>query len=187
MGVKDVFKAIGKGVFKAAPVIGQTLLTAVPGGPMAKAAVSAVAGAIGCDSDDPDRVLAALSVTDPEQAAAHQAALQAADRQFRLEVMRVDAADRDSARKMQAATQSLTPQILSYLAVGGLFGYVFLWQWMSWSGREVGDQADNVFFFTVGLLANLVAQAFNFYLGSSNSGEEQGRHMARFLNGGGKR
>lgn len=183
MGVKDVFKEIGKKVVKFAPLIGNTLLTAVPGGPIAKAAVAAVAGAVGSDSDDPDRVLAALSVTDPAAAAAQAASLRAADQQFRLEVMKVDAADRASARAMQTATKSLTPSILSYLAVGGLFGYVFLWQWMAWTGKEVGAQADNVFFFTVGLLGNLTAQAFNFYLGSSNSGEETGRNMAHILRG----
>ena len=184
MGIKDVFKAIGKGVINVAPTIGNTLLTAVPGGPIAKAAVAAVAGAIGSDSDNPDAVLAALSVTDPAQAATQAAALRAADQHFRLEVMRVDAADRDSARKMQTATKAWTPQILSYLAIGGLFAYVGLWTWLSWSGNEVGGTAENIFFFVVGLLGSYVSQAFNFYLGSSNSGEETGRKFTDMLHRG---
>ena len=160
------FAKLGHLVKAAAPTLGNVLVSAVPGGPLAKAAVGALAGAIGSNETDPDALAAQIAVDDPTQAAA----IRAADQQFKIEVLRIHAADRADARKMQTATRSRTPQILAYLAIAGLFAYVGLWTWMSWQGASPDGTAENIFFFVVGLLGSYVSQAFNFYLGSSEDG-----------------
>ena len=102
----DVLKKLGSAVKGIAPTLGSVLLNAVPGGPVARAAVAAIAGAVGSGSDDPDVVLSTLAVSDPAQAAA----VRAADQQFELELRRIDL-QRDlgqvEVNKVEAAHKSL--------------------------------------------------------------------------------
>jgi hypothetical protein len=104
------------------PTIGNLL-----GGPLGGAAVSAVAGALGISEPTQEKIQKAL--TSGQLSAEQMAALQAADLQLKtrmaelgIDAEKIAGADRDSARKMQTATQSWVPSILACTVTLGFFG-----------------------------------------------------------------
>src|SRR3982074_2436905 len=103
-----------------APVIGTAL-----GGPLAGMAVKAVGDAIGLQNPAQETVTTALSTATPDMLAK----IKQADEDFAakmealgIDLERVQAADRDSARKMQTDTRSKIPAYMAILITAGFFG-----------------------------------------------------------------
>lgn len=102
-----------------------TIATAL-GGPLAGAAVGALSKAVlGKDGGSTQEIEAALGMAKPETLAAIRAADQAFAAEMKrldIDLERINAGDRDSARKREIATGDVwTPRILSALVIAGAF------------------------------------------------------------------
>src|SRR5258708_17017287 len=104
--------------------VAPTIATAL-GGPLAGMAVKAIGDAVGLSNATVDTVSAALANATPDQLAA----IKKADQDFAakmeslgVDLERIQAADRDSARKMQTDTRSKVPAIMALLITLGFFG-----------------------------------------------------------------
>lgn len=98
-----------------APMLGTAL-----GGPLGGMAVQAIAGALGLSEQTEEAISTALSGAKP----ADLLALKQADQQFArdmkaldVDLVRISAADRDSARKREVDTKDWTPRILAFVIV----------------------------------------------------------------------
>lgn len=117
----DILGTIKSVVGTVAP----TLATAL-GGPLAGMATKAIVGALGLTDDAaPAEIAKALQGATPEQ----MLALKRADQEFAVKMRELDvdleriaAGDRDSARKRQADTKDWTPSIIGVLIVGAWIG-----------------------------------------------------------------
>lgn len=117
---QDIIKTV-------APVLGTALR-----GPLAGMAVKKIADVLSLPEGTEEAVAAAIRGATPED----MLKLKQADQQFArdmraldVDLERVYAGDRDSARKMASETQAKTPAVLSWLIVAaalGLEGYVLL-------------------------------------------------------------
>lgn len=114
-------------VSAVAPVIGTAL-----GGPLGGIAVKAIADALGLPESTEQAVEAAIAGARPEDLLKLKQANQQFERDMRaldIDLERVYAGDRDSARQMASETQAHTPAVLSWLIVAatlGLEGYVLM-------------------------------------------------------------
>jgi hypothetical protein len=134
------------------------LATAVAG-PLGGAAVTMIADKLGLSDKTVDAVTQALT-TNPESVQKLK--------ELDLEFAKVDAADRDSARKMQMANRSMMPAILSIVTVIGFFGLLI--------GAATGVlklTGSDVMMLLLGVLARETASVYNFWLGSSNSSQQK--------------
>lgn len=134
------------------------LATAVAG-PLGGAAVTMIADKLGLSDKTVDAVTQALT-TNPESVQKLK--------ELDLEFAKVDAADRDSARKMQMANRSMMPAILSVITVLGFFGLLI--------GAATGVlklTGSDVMMLLLGVLARETASVYNFWLGSSNSSQQK--------------
>lgn len=150
-------------------------LAASLGGPLAGAAVGALAKVLGCDPTEP-AVAKAVAAASPEVLAA----MRQADQEFQvrmaelgLEPEKIAAADRDSARAMQRDTRSWAPGVISAVVVIGFFavvGYLLAF------GAPKED-AGGIIFLLVGTLTAGFTQVLSFFLGSSKSSQEKDAHI----------
>ncbi|MCB2113425.1 MAG: hypothetical protein R3C42_00255 [Parvularculaceae bacterium] len=156
-----------KAVAKTAPRIAAQL-----GGPLAGAAVSAIARAIfGKDVADEDALADAIDRASPEQAIA----LKRAEYEFMLalraaavEETRIDAGDRASARERQAKMKDWTPSALGALIIGGFFlTLAFM------VARKLPAGAETEFSIMLGALATMTAAVVNYFFGSSAGSREK--------------
>lgn len=156
-----------KAVAKSAPKIAEAL-----GGPLAGAAVAAIARAIFGNEDADENVLAdAVAAASPEQLIALKRAeneFRIAIRQAAVEESRIDAGDRASARERQHKMRDWTPSILGALIVAGFF--VTLAAMVS---RRLPDGADTEFSIMLGALATMTAAVVNYFFGSSAGSREK--------------
>lgn len=150
--------------------IAPTLATAF-GGPLAGAAVSAVAKAVlGKDDATEAELGKALQSASPEALAAIRKADQdfaAKMQELDIDLERVAAGDRDSARRREVdAHDSLTPRLLSAVVVFGFFGcvgYVL-------AGRvEISGEAGVLIGTLIGYVSAKADQVCSYYFGSSSS------------------
>jgi len=118
--------AIPDWLLKIAPTVATAL-----GGPLAGIAVSALGKALGVDESKVNDILQSGSMTGEQIAAVKVAELELkqkeSDNGFKF--AELDVRDRESARAMQIANKSYTPEIISWLiiiATVGLEGYVLL-------------------------------------------------------------
>ena len=93
------------------------------GGPLAGMAVGAITEALGGDAERVKEVLASGQLDSKDLAAIKQAeiALKQREKELGLDFAKLEAADRDSARKMQMTLRSNVPAILSFVVTGGYF------------------------------------------------------------------
>ena len=156
-----------KAVAKSAPKIAEAL-----GGPLAGAAVAAVARAVFGKEDVDENVLAdAVAAASPEQLIALKRAeneFRIAIRQAAVEESRIDAGDRASARERQHKMRDWTPSILGALIVAGFF--VTLAAMVS---RRLPEGADTEFSIMLGALATMTAAVVNYFFGSSAGSREK--------------
>jgi hypothetical protein len=134
------------------------LATAVAG-PLGGAAVTMIADKLGLSDKTVDAVTQALT-TNPESVQKLK--------ELDLEFAKVDAADRDSARKMQMTNRSRMPAVLSIVTIIGFFSLLI--------GAATGFLSltgSDVMMLLLGVLARETASVYNFWLGSSNSSQQK--------------
>lgn len=134
------------------------LATAVAG-PLGGAAVTMIADKLGLSDKTVDAVTQALT-TNPESVQKLK--------ELDLEFAKVDAADRDSARKMQMTNRSRMPAVLSVVTIIGFFSLLLgaATGYLSLTGSDV-------MMLLLGVLARETASVYNFWLGSSNSSQQK--------------
>lgn len=151
-------------ISKIAPMIGTAL-----GGPLAGAAVSAIAGALGLSDKTEAAVKQALSGMTPEQAAL----LKQADQQFALDQMReinraaealekIASDDRGSARAREIAVRDHTPMILSGFITVGFFGILAFML-----NVPLPDNGKDAILIMLGSLGAAFTGIISYYFGSS--------------------
>lgn len=140
------------------------LATAI-GGPFAGMATKAIAGALLGDEDaSQDEVEAAIAGASPDDLLK----LKEADHAFKLEMEKlgvdlekIAAEDRDSARELQKQTNSKAVPVIAGLTVAGFFGIV---AWVI-SGNVSLDST--ILGFVLGAVSAKAEQVYNYYFGSS--------------------
>lgn len=142
------------------------LATAVAG-PLGGAAVGMIADKLGLPDKTVEAVTAAL-VGNP----ANLEKL----KEIELEFYKIDAADRDSARKREvemakADAHFITKNITSILAIGVLTGAIFIALLVFFV--DFPDSQENILIFVLGSLYGLATQVISYYFGSSQGSKDK--------------
>lgn len=142
-------------------------LATVLGGPVAGMAVAALSKQLlGRSNGTTDEVAAAITAGGGEVLERIKAAEQAFElkaRELNIDVERIHAADRDSARKREASTgDTLTPRSLAYLVTAGFFGVL---GWLLYAGKPA--EGGDALLVMLGALAGAWASVIAYYFGSS--------------------
>lgn len=162
------------------PLLGQvapTIATAL-GGPLAGIAVKTLSNVLlGHENGSEDDVKAAMATASPDQLAA----LKKIDADFKvhmkeldIDLERIAAGDRDSARKMQSETRDWVPKLLAIVITLGFFGILV---WMLINGMPTtGTEA---LLMMLGALGTAWTGVVNFYYGSSAGSKAKTDAMAK--------
>jgi len=150
------------------PLLGQvapTIATAL-GGPLAGVAVKALSAVLlGHENGSEDDVKAAMASASPDQLAALKkidADFKVSMKELDIDLERIAAGDRDSARKMQTETKDWVPKLLAIVITLGFFGILV---WMLVQGMpQTGTEA---LLMMLGALGTAWTGVVNFYYGSS--------------------
>ena len=153
---------------KFGPLLAQvapSIATAL-GGPLAGVAVKTLSSALfGHEEGTQEQLFEALSSAGPEQLAA----IKKIDADFKVQMKSLDidleriaAGDRDSARQMQRDTKDWVPKVLAVVITLGFFGILI---WMLLNGMpQTGTEA---LLMMLGALGTAWTGVVNFYYGSS--------------------
>jgi len=181
----DLLKTFGPLLQQVAP----SLATAL-GGPLAGMAVKTLSNVLlGHEAGSEDDVKAALENASPETLAQ----LKQIDAEFKIRMKELDidleriaASDRDSARKMQTATQDWVPRMLALLITDWVprmlallitIGFFGLLVWMLMKGMpQTGTEA---LLMMLGALGTAWTGVINFYYGSSAGSKEKNNILAQ--------
>lgn len=155
-------------IAKFGPLLGQvapSIATAL-GGPLAGVAVRTLSNALfGHEDASEQQVSEALSNASPDQLAA----IKKIDADFKVQMKSLDidleriaAGDRDSARQMQMSTKDSTPKILAYFITFGFFGALV---WILVFG--IPKTGTEVILMMLGSLSTSWTGVVQFYYGSS--------------------
>jgi len=149
--------------------IAPTLATAL-GGPLAGLAVTELGKIFGIDMSQADaasQIESQLATMTPELALA----LKQADQQFAIDmkkldidILKIDAADRDSARLMARETKDWAPRVLAGWITCGLFSILGIMVF-----REIPGGNHDVLNILLGILAKSFGDIVSYYFGSSAS------------------
>jgi hypothetical protein len=147
------------------------LATAVAG-PLGGAAVGMIADKLGIDDKTVEGVTAAL--------AGNPANLEKL-REMDLEFAKIDAADRDSARKremeiVKSDAHFITKNITSLLALGTLAGAMMMTALVFFV--DFPDSQENIIIFVLGFLSSAATQVLSYYFGSSSGSKEKDAKIA---------
>lgn len=145
--------------------VAPTIATAL-GGPLAGMAIKAIGSALGLgDGASEKDVSTAMASATPEQLLA----LKKADQDFAVRMRELDidldriaAADRDSARRREAEVKDVTPRVLAFLIVGAFIGAVA--SILFGLGKVESALAGTL----VGYLSAKAEQVVSYYFGSSS-------------------
>jgi hypothetical protein len=156
------------------PLLGQvapTIATAL-GGPLAGMAVKTLSNVLlGHDGGSEEEVTTALQSASPDQLAALKkidADFKAHMKELDIDLERIAAGDRDSARQMQAATKDWTPKFLAFFITFGFFGaLVFI---MVFGIPKTGTE---VLLMMLGSLSTSWTGVCQFYYGSSAGSKQK--------------
>lgn len=142
--------------------IAPTIATAL-GGPLAGMAVTAVSKALNVEPEKVSEVINSNKLTADQVAAIQQAelALKQQAQEMNLDFAKLLYSDEDSARKMQIATQSVVPSLLSFIVIGGFATIIG----MKFAGISV--PSDPLIQDLVTTLRDGVILVLSFYFGSS--------------------
>ena len=154
-----------------APTIGMAL-----GGPLGGLAGQALASVLGVDPADENALKKAVGGMTADQALAlKQAELQFKQHMANLEVdlERINASDRDSARQREASVKDWMPSLLSGLITAGFFGVLF---YMLTEGLP--DKGGDALLVMLGSLGTAWMACVSYYFGSSSGSAEKTRIMA---------
>ena len=142
-----------------------TIATAI-GGPVAGMAVKALAGALGLSQDaSSDDVQTALMNATPEQLAAVKkidADFKVQMKELDIDLERIAAGDRDSARNMQMQTNDWIPRAMAIMVTFGFFGIL---TWLLTKG--VPPTGSETLIYMLGALGTAWTGIVQFYFGSS--------------------
>jgi hypothetical protein len=157
----DLLKTFGPLLSQVAPTIATAL-----GGPLAGVAVKTLSNALlGHEGGSEDDVKVALENASPEQLAAVKqidADFKVRMKELDIDLERISAGDRDSARKMQTQTNDWIPRLLAVMITLGFFGILV---WMLIHGMPTsGTEA---LLMMLGALGTAWTGVINFYYGSS--------------------
>ena len=155
-----------------APVIGTAL-----GGPMGGVAARAVAGVLlGKDDADDAAISQAVAMASPDQLLA----LKKADEDFAAKMQELDvdlekvaAGDRDSARHREMAIKDWVPGVLAILVTLGFFGVLSMM--LTYGAPESGRDALLVL---IGSLGAAFTSMLSYYYGSSTGSKQKTELMA---------
>ena len=164
---------------KMGPLLGQiapTLATAL-GGPLAGAAVKVLSGVLlGHDAGTDEEVSTALAGATPDQLAAIKkidADFASRMKELDIDLERIAAGDRDSARKMQIANKDWVPKALAIVTTVGFFAIL---DWLLVNGMpKTGSEA---LLMMLGSLGTAWGGIINFYYGSSAGSEAKNQILA---------
>lgn len=155
-----------------APLLGTAL-----GGPLGGAAASFIADKLGIEGKTIEAVNEVLS--SGKMSADQVAALKLAEIDFRkfleqnkIDVSKIEAADRDSARTMQTATKSYMPAILTLLITLGFFGVL---GWMLYDERTMDSPP---LLIMLGSLGTAWTGACAFWFGTTSSSQRKDTMLA---------
>lgn len=144
-----------------APTIASAL-----GGPLAGMAVGTIASALGLSEATVEKVSAAVSGANPSDLLAlKQAEIEFTKRMRELDIdlERIAAGDRDSARKRQIEVKDRTLPALAIIVTTGFFGILFYM--MRW---QVPTESKDVLNIMLGSLGTAWIQVMSYYFGSSS-------------------
>ena len=157
----DLLKQFGPLLGQLAPSIATAL-----GGPLAGVAVKTLSNALfGHENGTEEQVSEAMATATPDQLAA----IKKIDADFKVQMKSLDidleriaAGDRDSARQMQRETKDWVPKVLAIVITLGFFGILI---WMLLNGMpKTGTEA---LLMMLGALGTAWTGVVNFYYGSS--------------------
>lgn len=138
------------------------------GGPLAGAAASFLASKLGVSEGTVESVTDAIN--SQKMTSDQIAQIKVAEIEFnkfleqnKIDLERIDAGDRDSARKMQISTGSWVPGVLSILIIVGFFGILI---GMLYGHLKVTDQQSLLIL--LGSLSAGFGAVLNYYFGSSH-------------------
>lgn len=137
------------------------------GGPLAGAAVGMLADKLGIDDKTVEGVTRAI--------AGNPANLEKL-KEIELEMYKIDAADRDSARKREievakADVHFITKNITSILAIGVLTGSMIIAMLVFFV--DFPDSQENILIFVLGSLFSIATQVVSYYFGSSQGSKDK--------------
>ena len=157
----DLLKSFGPLLGQVAP----TLATAL-GGPMAGLAVKTLSNVLlGHEEGTEDDLGKALSGATPEQLANIKqidADFKTSMKELDIDLERISAGDRDSARKMHMETKDWVPKVLALAITIGFFGILV---WMLVNGMP--PSGTEALLMMLGALGTAWTGVVNFYYGSS--------------------
>lgn len=169
----DIVKTFG-------PLLGQlapTLATAM-GGPLAGLAVKTLSNVLlGHEDGDADAVSAALQNATPEQLSDVKkidADFNVRMKELEIDLERISAGDRDSARKREAAVGDHTPKIL---AAGITLGFFVCLFWMFVYG--VPKNGNEALLLMLGALQTAFTGVIAYYFGSSSGSKAKDDLLAK--------
>lgn len=165
------------GILKSvAPGLATALL-----GPLGGMAVTAIGSALGVSEPTQEKIQQALSGATPEDLLKVKQAEQQFQKDMRaldIDLERISASDRDSARKMAVETKAWTPAVLSWLiiiATLGIEGYILV--------NGVPAQVNDL---VAGRILGTLDMAFmtvlTFWLGTSNSSRNKDATISKLSN-----
>ena len=168
----DLLKIVG--------AVAPTIATAI-GGPLGGMAMKVVADVLGLPADSSEKdVSKAMAAATPDQLLA----LKQADQDFAVRMRELDidlekiaASDRDSARRREAQVRDWMPRVLAFVVVAGFMATVFLVLL-----GYVDGMKDPLMATTVGTLIGFVSakceQVVSYYFGSSSSSQQKTQLLA---------
>lgn len=169
---------------KTIATIAPTIATAL-GGPLAGMAVNIAAEALGVEGESEDTKASTIANLvasgNPEvllklKTAEHN--LKSKLKELDVDLERIHAGDRDSAREMQKDTKSKAPGRLAAVVFIGFFGILI--GLMVW-GDQIAKQALTPLNIMLGSLATLVIQVANYFFGSSKGSSEKNTTIAKLM------
>jgi hypothetical protein len=159
---------------KFGPLLGQvapSIATAL-GGPLAGIAVKTLSNALfGHENGSEEDVSAALQSASPEQLAAIKridADFKVRMKELDIDLERIAAGDRDSARRMQSETKDWTPKALAFFITFGFFGALI---WIMVFG--IPQTGTEVLLMMLGSLSTSWTGVVQFYYGSSAGSKQK--------------
>lgn len=160
------WKDIGKSIASVAPALSTALLGAGPAGMIAGGAIKVLTSFLGLQEDArPEDVVARINALTPDK----YVELNKADLDFKksladagVNLEQIAAADRDSARRNQAATLNKTPDLLMFLLTLGFFGLL----WLMWY-KPPAEGSKDLLNTMVGTLGTAWVGGTTYFFGSS--------------------
>lgn len=157
-------------ISEIAPTLGTALL-----GPFGGMAVSAITGILGIDNTESSLKHVMKCASPDTILKIKQAEIEFAKhvKEMDIDLERINAADRDSARQMQMSTNSNTPEILAFFVTVSYVGIVFYV--LKYGFPENGADVLKIL---LGSFGTAWTGIIAFYFGSSRGSKEKTKHMA---------